>query len=802
MTLFFALTLFASATLLFLVQPMFARMALPLLGGTPAVWNTCLVFYQAALLAGYLYAHLGVRRLSPRGQAILHLVIMAVPWLVLPIALPAASTPPAEGSPIPWLMGLLCVSIGLPFFVVSASAPLLQSWFSRTGHRSADDPYFLYAASNLGSLVALLAYPFLLEPTLTLATQARLWAAGYGVLTLLVAGCAAFVWRNTTVEAAVPPGDSGAAEGPPPTGRQRLRWLALALVPSSLLLGVTTHISTDLAAVPLLWIVPLALYLLSFVIVFARRSILPHRWMVFLQPFVLVPLAMVFFRGTSGSFWGLSNFWWLVGLHLVAFFVTALVCHGELARTRPPASRLTEFYLWMSLGGVLGGVFSAILAPTVFPWIGDRLWALVSWAGGGAAARHARISPNVFYMILEYPLMLAVACGLRPRFAGRPARPLTRGLVFGLPALLLVATAAFLAVVGGRGMSLDHVWQWTMLGREFSVTPGNIALAVLALAALVWGARPLWFTAGVAAVLAFGFYLADPYENVIYMHRSFFGVLRVSVTTIPGLDDTREEVHTLLHGSTNHGMQLWVPDPVRRNRPQSYYFSTGPVGDLFLQTPTRARPRHIGVIGLGTATTAGYARPQDRITYFEIDPQVVRIAKNEKLFTYWRDCPADRAILLGDARLRLAEVPDRTFHLLLVDAFSSDAIPIHLLTREAFRLYFDKLADDGLLAVHVSNRHLTLAPLVARLAEDAGAVCRVRDDSSYADESDDDSDETANDEAQVRYLKCNSEWVAVVKRAESLGDLRHDPEWQPIEIPPGTPCWTDDFSNILSALKN
>lgn len=780
MQLFFAVTLFVSASLLFVVQPMFAKMVLPLLGGTPAVWNTCMVFYQAVLLAGYLYAHLGTRWLGASKQAVVHLVLMALPWLVLPIAVAKDWAPPTDSNPVFSLLFLLSVSVGLPFLVVSASAPMLQSWFSRTGHPAAKDPYFLYAASNLGSMLALLGYPFVMEPGLRLAEQTWWWAASYGLLTALTAGCAVLVWRSPSqadcteaVDAAAGPSpeasldaalDAGravapVAERPAPRARDRLRWVALAMVPSSLLLGVTTHISTDLASQPLLWIVPLALYLLTFVLVFARWQILPHRWMVLVQPLFVLPLAAVFFQSMSEWFWA------LVGLHLAAFFVTTMVCHGELARTRPPATWLTEFYLWMSVGGVLGGLLNAIVAPLLFPWLGRQL------------------SLVAFFMILEYPLMIAAACMLRPRIFTPMDSPRARWAVFGIPSLVVVAAGVFLAVLLKNGIAIDHRWEWAVWGKELSLTPQGVVVGLLIVVCIIFMGRPFWFGATVGIVLLVSYWFTDPYENVIYATRSFFGVMRVNHLK-------HAKLHTLTHGSTTHGIQDWDEDKdlEHRNRPQSYYHPTGPLGDIFQDAPNADRRREIGVIGLGTGSVSAYGKSGQRYTFFEIDPEVVEIARNPKLFTYLAGCKAECRIVLGDARLSLAKEPDGAFDLLVVDAFSSDSIPIHLMTREAMSLYLRKIKKDGIVAVHVSNRYLSLEPLVARIVKEAGAVCRARRDSDVEEE----------DRLDGKYA---SDWVAVARTDEDLGTLATDPNWEEIDIPEGTPCWTDDFSNILAALR-
>ncbi|NUQ64376.1 MAG: fused MFS/spermidine synthase [Pirellulales bacterium] len=728
MQLFFALTLFVSATLLFVVQPMFAKMVLPLLGGTPSVWNTCMVFYQAALLAGYLYAHFSTRWLGTRRQALLHIAVLCLPWCVLPIAVPGGWSPPTQSSPIPWLLALLAMSVGLPFFVVAASAPMLQAWFADTRHAAARDPYFLYAASNLGSMLSLLGYPVVIEPLLPLTDQAKSWAVGYGVLTMLTMGCAALMWRSSRGTLGV--AESRATEPiAAPATAQRLRWLALSFAPSSLLLGVTTHLSTDVAAVPLLWVVPLALYLLTFVLVFARHQLLPHAWMVRLQPFLVLPLAAVFFQNVHHWPWAMLAF------HLVVFFVTAMVCHGELAASRPPARYLTEFYIWMSVGGVLGGLFNALVAPSVFP------------------------------TVIEYPLVVAVACMLRPRAASEPQNTRARRLDFALPAAVALGMGA--AVLGLRAADVPRTGLTTCL-----------ILGAAAWAGFRFHERPLRFGMGILAILVVGgLYSVEPHMRRV--ERNFFGVVKVRYS--PGLD-----AHVLVHGSTNHGIQY--RSPAKRRRPLTYYHTTGPLGQLFAGMPHPEKKREIGVIGLGTGSISSYARPGQHLTYYEIDPAISRIALDPQFFTFLHDCPATIEIVLGDARLSLIHSPARQFDVLVVDAFSSDAIPIHLITKEALHLYLDKLAEEGILAIHISNRYLNLAPVLGKLAEDAGAVCRVRRESEIPAE-------------EMMDGKIPSSWVIMAKRPEALGKLADDPRWKAIPVAAGTPLWTDDFSNIVTVLK-
>ncbi len=607
------------------------------------------MFYQATLLAGYLYAHLSLTWLGPRRQAVLHLVLLGLPWLVLPIGVAEGWLPPADAFPVPWLWMLLSVSVGLPFLVVSATAPILQAWFSRTGSQSSGDPYFLYAASNLGSLLALLSYPLVIESHWTLGEQTWGWTAGYGLLMLLIAGCAVLLWRSSP-EAQPPSAAKTARQGrgrpgsttpepvdSRPTLRRRLYWLVLSMVPSSLLLGVTTYISTDIAAIPLLWVLPLALYLLSFVFVFARRSILPLRWMLRAQPYLIVAAAGLLAWQANATIHLL-----LVGsLQLLAFFVTAMVCHGQLAGDRPSESRLTEFYLWMSLGGVLGGLFNALVAPLVF---------------SGA---------------VEYPLMLAVACWLRPSTMG----PL-RGV--GAWTRRLVLPAAVLLVCGGLTCLLR--WQRSPMEWGYADIPviKVVVVAAAAAAALLVRGRTIYFGVAVAALLAISLRYPETRGAVLHVERSFFGVLRL-------LDVPLWNAHELLHGSTCHGSQSLGQH--ERHDPWAYYNREGPLGRIFRALQPRRPLSDIGVLGLGAGAIAAYGQPGERITFYEIDPAVERIARNPQYFTYLADSPAKVQVVLGDARLSLVRGPPRKFDLLVVDVFSSDSVPIHLITRQAMKIY-------------------------------------------------------------------------------------------------------------------
>jgi hypothetical protein len=761
MQLFFATALFLSAALLFAMEPMFAKMVLPLLGGSPSVWNTCLVFYQAALLAGYVYAHLAVTWLGVRRQAAVHLVLLCLPWLVLPIARQTASQM-TTSHPATWLLLVMTLSVGLPFFCVSATAPLLQAWFAATGHRSAKDPYFLYAASNLGSMLGLAAYPLLIEPRMTLAAQSWWWAAGYGLLMAMIAGCATWLWRSR--------GPAPQPDEPPAAGREaldeapltlgrRLRWLALSIVPSSLLLGVTAHISTDIGSMPFLWVVPLMLYLLSFVLVFSRWKLLRGRGWAWAQAASLVVLGGAFFLGGVST----SQIIVLAGIHLLAFFLTAMVCHGQLAADRPASRHLTEFYLWMSLGGVVGGLLTALVAPLVFK------------------------------TVMEYPLMLVAACLLRPRLGSSRKWLEIADVVLMVSLLAVLGVAVWgiqgkftgLAALGGPGKFIAGG-----LGKFIAGFNGRLLLLVLAgLAAFALQRRPARFAVAVGALLLVDLACADR-EAPLYRARSFFGVLRVEKGEDYDEDDQFYTYHSLMHGTTLHGIQSW--DPEEPGVPISYYHRDGPIGDIFQVLESRPNFRtqgRIGVVGLGTGTMAAYGQPGQHITFFEIDPTVEQIAWNPNYFTYLLDCPATVEVCLGDARLSLAREPDKSFDVLVIDAFSSDAIPLHLLTREALELYFSKLADHGLLAVHISNRHLNLEPVLGNLAREMHVASQVRDYPGV------------NLRGAKRF---GASWVVLARREQDLEGLpEHDYEdgsWEPAATD-SQPPWTDDFSNIAGVVN-
>jgi hypothetical protein len=741
----------ASAALLFVVQPMFARMVLPLLGGSPAVWNTALVFYQVVLLAGYSYAYAVSRWLSLPAQLILHSVVILLPFVVLPIRVPLGAAPDASGDPAVWLLGVLAIAVGLPFFAVSTTSPLLQRWFVATGHRHARDPYFLYAASNLGSLVALLGYPLIVERFLSLADQSVSWRWGYVVLVLLLLACAAAVWTTSRAVPAAEHGERDTADAAAVTSSDRLRWLGLAAVPVSLMLSVTTYISTDVAAIPLLWVIPLAIYLTTFILTFARRPLVPPALFRRVMPVSLVALFFVLAAKQD-----ITN-WFLIGLHLLVFFVVAMVCLGELAARRPHSRHLAEFYFWLSFGGAVGGLFNAILAPVLFEDVYEYpitllLAVLLVPATSGAVARAPRVGRR----------RAARAGSVAPSgFGNRLTLPTVLDLL--LPVAVLLVTAALVNGIQEANRAATWPERIVMFG-----PPAVMCLMFLG--------RPLRFSLALGAMLvASSLYVAGK-GTFILTERTFYGVNRVML--FPS-----GTYHVLGHGNTMHGAQSL--DPSRRREPLTYFYPNGPLGQMFTSFTGERSRRRVGVVGLGAGSIACYRRPGQEWTFYEIDPAVAKIASDPKYFTYLQECAPDARIVLGDGRRSLAAAPQGAYDLLILDAFSSDAVPIHLVTREAVALYLDKLAPGGLLVFNITNRHLDLQTVIGNLAEDAGLTTRVQHDLSI-------------DPRDGGRGKMASQWAIVARSDNDFGPLASDPRWTRPRIRAGTAAWTDNFSSLLS----
>lgn len=846
----FALALFSSAGLIFVLQPLFARLVTPMLGGSPQVWNTSMAFFQAALLAGYLYAHLLARVKDVRVQAIVHVAVLAIAWLVLPVHVTGLLGPPSSEHPALWLVGVLTLSVGAPFAAASATAPLLQAWYARTGRSDSHDPYYLYAASNLGSFGGLLAYPILIEPLLGAHAQSLAWTTGYVVVGVMIAIAGAI----TTAANGDAPKPVEHTSGPP-SWRERGYWLAAAAVPSALTIAVTLHITTDVASAPMLWVAPLALYLATFVLAFARGSERLEPGTLLIHPFALALMVISYY--SSGNWIGS-----VAGI-LGGFFFSALVCHLALARTRPSADRLTEFYLFVSLGGVIGGAFAALAAPLIFN--------------------------NVY----EYPLALAAVCLFRPRAPSEMPRLSDASLMSAIAmlvlALLLMRLAApdSVIVLGALGaaaaliaagwgdesrpapfryaylaagvlhavlviwiaFNVDSVfvsqviedverlharqpWNLLLLASSFLVLafsvhstvqrrtggvgvadfaagvtiPSAILLIMLVLAGERMDANALsqmgvffcalalflnrmrpFILAGIVLV-TFAIIMLDDVRGVriITQERSFFGVLRTRV--IENRDDPSvPALRILMHGTTIHGAQLATPELARQ--PLTYYHPRTALGEAILAGLSTNEPSRLALIGLGAGATACLMRPADELVIFEIDPAVVRLSTTaDGDFNYVPLCQPGARVELGDARLQIAEEPESAFDVVVVDAFSSDAIPAHLLTREALALYLSKTRETGIVVLHLSNRNLALVSEAARVARDLNVPALHRVSDQF-------------DQPYVGFYGGLAASVMIVAHSpETLNRLvLPSNDWQVFETPPGR-GWTDDYINVPRAL--
>ena len=726
---------FAAAWLVFWVQPLSVRGVLPVLGGSPAVWNTAMVFFQAALLGGYALAHLLARRATPMVQ----LLVLGGLWTGAAFTAPIGElrllgdTPPAGLPPALWLLGTLAGALGLAFVAVSSLTPLVQSWLARAGAGAASaDPYFLYAASNAGSAGALVAFPFLLEPFLGLERQAWLWsAAALGLAPFLLILWRAAAAGDVTARAAhgtAAAGDATVSPGARPVSLPVLRLLALSAVPSALLLGITRYLTTDVAAVPLLWIVPLAVYLATFVHAFARRPLIPHRLLARLVAPSLIALVVLYLFNRTVLAFGVA--------HLLVFVLAALYCHGALARLRPPAADLTRYYLLVSTGGLIGGMLVALVAPVVFT------------------------------DVYEYPITLALVAALLPAARVR----LRRGHWIAVAVALGVVVAGLSTVLGDAS---------GFLGESASTFVFVACLALVALAApalLILRARPALLGVALLAV----FFVPSLVERLggdehIARERTFFGVYRIVES---------EGVRAFYHGTTLHGAELHRADGTVESR-TTYYAPETPLGELLAGVTRRPDPLSLGLAGLGTGSLACYARPGDAVRIYEIDPAVVRLAREH--FAALGACTPDAHIGVGDARLLLAR-EETTLDVLVLDTFSSDAIPVHLLTEEAFRTYLRVLAPEGILAVHVSNRHLDLEPVVSGVAARTGLAGRIK---RYE----------APEELEESMASTSSNVVVLARDEATLGALDLDAGWVPLGAPDRVRVWTDDYASIVPLLR-
>lgn len=724
----FAGSLFLSATLLFAVQPMFTKMVLPKLGGAPGVWSVALVFFQGMLLAGYAYAHVLIRFVGPRAGAFVHIAVLAAGALLLPLSLASGWGRPPEDGQILYLLGLFSVSIGLPFFALSANAPLMQAWYSRTGAPGGSDPYFLYGASNLGSFIALLGYPFLVEPSLALTRQTEFWSVGYVALALSI-GALGLLANRGAVASPAP-----VAQSPAVPLRQKLSWLFFAFVPTALLVAVTAHISTDIASAPFLWVIPLALFLLTFVLVFREKALVPYSILAALLP------ALIVFVAVDWLVRGLLPTMWLIGLHLVAFFVATMVAHSRLYALRPPSDRLTEFYLWMSLGGVLGGAFTGLVAPNIFP------------------------------SILEYPILLVLVLACLVQWSAISVRQKQAAFYI----LAFAVLAAVYVYWADRGLSLDR--DNIFRGMVFVAAGTTLVLS---------RSLPLVAVALLGSALLVGGVIA-PRSADVYMARSFFGVHKIQ--------DFRSGVFRVLyHGTTLHGATQMENGEPRSGWPEplTYYHTQSPMAETIRtvrEAGNSVRLSPVGIVGLGSGSLACYRQEGETWHFYEIDNDVVHIARDSGYFRFLPACAPDAPIHIGDARITLQD-HDIKHELLLIDAFSSDAIPVHLLTREAMKLYFDRLTPNGVLVLHISNRYLSLLPEVTALAEDLGLKGVFKQERPQPDYG-------------PRML-ATSLVVVLARNETAFGALPSLDDWNTLEAEEGeikARVWTDDYSDILGGL--
>lgn len=713
----FTATIFTSALLLFFVQPLFTRMILPQIGGAPAVWTTAMLFFQTVLIGGYVYAHLLTHYLPAKAQVGVHVAVVALACLSLPLAVPDGWTYDATQPVVLQTLWLYALGVGLPFAALSANAPLIQAWYRQSGAPGAADPYFLYAASNLGSLIALLAFPLVAEPLFGITAVSAAWSVGFVVLGTLLLASGLTIGRPRVASPV-----AEAAPVPFPALGRLAWWAALAFLPSSLMLGVTTRISTDLGSFPLVWVGPLALYLLTFVLVFSASSPLTSA-----RLWLILPPALAYLVFSSLS---VSLSFAHLAPQILAFFIVGLLAHRLLFEARPDAQHLTIFYVTMSVGGALGGLFNSIIAPLAF----DRL--------------------------TEFPV--TVACLGLLLITGNPRRRLTGDLVLGVA----IAALALLAMVLPTYL-LATLVEPTRLMRA-AIASGIVLVALYLL-------RQRGLAGALMLVLVVGVWDQISRPTTVLMDRSFFGLHIVR-------DDGGLRLYT--NGTTMHGAERLSErgtDPT----PLLYYHPKGLLAEVITQDRGPV-DRKVGIVGLGVGAMACYARPGEDWHFYEIDQKVVDIALDPNLFSFMPRCGADAPIHLGDARIVLQGQADTVYDVLVIDAYSSDSVPVHLTTVEAVKLYLDRLSDDGILVFHITNRYYDLRPALAAIAKVLGVELRTKERTeAEVDRSDGDVRST----------------VAVIARSvEALGALANDPSWTKVDPSDHEP-WTDDHANVLSALR-
>jgi spermidine synthase len=768
----YALTIFTGAFLLFQVQPLIGKYILPWFGGGPGVWTTCMLFFQVLLLGGYAYAHFTSRWLKPRAQAVAHFVLLAAALALLPITPSDSWKPHGGGNPTLQILALLAVSLGLPYFVLSTTGPLIQQWFSRA--RPGVSPYRLYALSNVGSLLALVSYPFFFETHFTRKAQAGLWAWGLVAYVLCCGFCAVRLWklegRRQKVEGRMQKAEAGVAEQAPeataaainsqPSTLNYFLWLLLPACASVLLLATTNKLCQDVAVIPFLWVVPLALYLLSFIICFDSP-----RW------YVRFPFTLALIAALGGLCWALYNGADLslsrqVALYCGGLFVCCMVCHGELYRLKPDPRHLTGFYLMIAAGGALGGMFVAIAAPLLFTDYYELHWGLLlcgllflvvcatDRAAFGSALEPKAPCVQASWRWMACALTFLVFGGLDQAIAWLPAhtKALSKGFVIGLRigmwTLVALGVASWIARRKFRGFR-----HWRFLTCAW-LSLGLVALGVT-----------LWMQA------------RDTGSERVYRSRNFYGVL-----TVYEHEKNQPLSHYFLlqHGRITHGLQF--ADPVQATWPISYYGKDSGIGLAVDALP--AGPRRIGVVGLGTGTMAAFGRAGDYLRFYEINPQVLAVATS--WFSYLPKCPGNVEVAPGDARLSLEREPPQHFDLLVLDAFSGDAIPVHLLTKEAFETYERHLNTNAIIAVHISNHYLNLEPVVINLARQFGYKLASID----------------YEEADDEWWLYGSTWV-LLSRSEQVINRPAIRDAASVVNTNSTkvPLWTDDFASLFQILR-
>ncbi len=727
----FTFTIFLSAFLLFASQPLIGKTLLPLLGGGPSVWNTAMLFFQILLLAGYAYAHLLARLKNIRHQVFIHAAFLIIALITLPLGLPQDADP-TGATPILWQLKIMSVMIAVPFFVLSSTAPLLQNWFAHTAHQKSNNPYFLYVASNVGSFLALLSYPFLVEPLLTLKLQMTTWSYAYVILAALLLACGLIPNFINKIS-----NQMNRNAEPSTQWKLRATWIFLAFLPSSLMLGFTTYVTTDVTTVPLFWIIPLSLYLLTFIIAFSNKPFLTLSTTRILQGIIALFLLWLMIAG------GTMTKWIVVFVHTLFFFFTALLCHQELAALKPKASKLTEFFLMVSIGGALGGIFNSLLAPLLFP------------------------------LPYEYSLII-----------------------------LLSLSARYIASENGcfqRDVTLLKNLTWRIKNTSASIWPilGIFLLSACALLPHTKGID-VFFAAGIVFILfryiEYRTIFAVLFTCVILMNppipwnhltqslvveRNYYGVVRVNDV---------EDLRIMTHGVTNHGGQ--ARDPALRFTPYGYYSNTSGLAHVFATSHLRQKTQqNIGILGLGTGSMACFFNaPKRHFDYFEIDPAVIRVASDPNYFTYLSDCNIDYTMHTGDGRLLINRQPNQYYDVIVMDAFTSDNIPAHLITKDAVKIYREKLKPDGVLVFHISNRFFVLQYELAAIAHAFGKKALYRLDEGI----------NPHNKLHTTMVVNYPNKYVVLTDNDTIAQELLQKGWMELEDP-GFQPWRDDYANILRA---